>query len=58
MNNISKEQQSKNLTQLQYIIMKKRADVYNQIVNLQNEYDDLTSKLWENNQELEDIWKS
>lgn len=54
---ITKESQSKVLTEVQYTLLNKRMEIYKDIENLKKQYDEVTLQIQEVNQSIEDIWK-
>lgn len=54
---ITKESQSKVLTEVQYSLLNKRMEIYNEIENLKRQYEDITLQIQEVNESIEDIWR-
>lgn len=54
---ITKESQSKVLTEIQYSLLNKRMEIYNEIENLKRQYEDITLQIQEVNESIEDIWR-
>ena len=56
-NYITKELQSKALTEIQYTLLNKRMMIYEEIESLKKQYDEVTLQIQEVNQDIEDVWK-
>jgi len=54
---ITKESQSKALTENQYTLLNKRMTIYEEIETLRRQYEQVTLQIQEVNQDIEDIWK-